>query len=179
METSARFWLSENNETARVKFLLDKWEDVNLCHIHEIKVENKDGTRGMRRIRCLGDNCIACKRGNRLITKVYIPLYNETLQKVQFWERTPVAQFLNFNIIFRKHENVPAITFEIRRIGNKGDIHTRYEIVEVKGVEEKLPKYDTIPNIAGNFYDIVDEYSLRRYLDKELEILRLRGEEDD
>ena len=179
MNTSDRFWLTDDKEKARVRFLIEKWEDVYLSHIHEVKVENKDGVRSTKRIRCLGDNCIACKRGNRLINKIYIPLYNMDLQKVQFWERTPASQYLYFNTVFTRHDNPTSAIFEITRYGHKGDIHTKYEIVCVGDTDENLPSCEEIPNIVGNFFEIVDEYSLKQYLDKELEILRLEAEENE
>ena len=173
MEESARFCLIRDKQTAKVRFLMENWNDVYLTHIHEIETDVDENRRKIHRVKCLGDDCIACKQGKRIYTKIYVPLYNETLQKFQYWERSPASHFINFDNIFNAHMDIPYFRFEIKRIGHKGDLQTKYEITKIEETNDPLPG-DKMPSLVGNFYGVVDESTMKQYLEKEDEIYKDR-----
>lgn len=144
------FILRDDRESAKVRILLNSWDEIQLRHVHEVKVKNDDGDILRTFVKCAGDDCPLCKIGVRLDTRVYIPLYNEETKKNQLWERTRLSYQI-FEHIFNKYSEIPKKIFEITRYGHPGDRNTTYRIDFVEDTGH-LSVCDYAPDPEEVFY---------------------------
>ena len=125
----AFFALPNDNDSADVIFLYRSTEDVLVADIHYISSKNFNGYA-----HCLGDNCPACNyptksgRGIRKQSEMFIPLYNITKRKIEFWDRTPRFEQVLHESVFKNYPNPSEYVFRITRHGQPRDVNTRYEI---------------------------------------------------
>ena len=131
------FRLIDDHDTARVRFLYKGIEDVQGMSVHQIEIDGKK-----RYVNCLKnygdpvDVCPLCANGNFTTVKYFIPLYNIDDDCAQTWERG--KQFGGkLSSMCSRYSNLVSHTFEIERIGKKGDTGTTYEIYET-GVDEDV-----------------------------------------
>lgn len=126
------FNLENNHDTAIIKILVASSSNILQYMVHEVKYQ---GNR--KRVLCSkdkptsgDDQCVLCSSGKKFMKKYYIPVYNFTEGKFQFWERGPSFRSkitsLNSNF-YPIHDFI----FEVERVGEKGDQDTKYNFVEM------------------------------------------------
>ena len=143
------FRLVDDHDTARVRFLYTGIEDVQGMSVHQIEIDGRK-----RYVNCLKeygapvDSCPFCAKGMFTTAKYFIPVYNMDEDRVQIWERG--KQFGGkLTSMCSRYSNLVSHTFEIERIGKKGDTGTTYEIYET-GVDENVTIDDfDVPKILG------------------------------
>ena len=143
------FRLVDDHDTARVRFLYTGIEDVQGMSVHQVEIDGKK-----RYVNCLKeygapiDSCPFCAKGMFTTAKYFIPVYNIDEDKIQIWERG--KQFGGkLTSMCSRYSNLVSHTFEIERIGKKGDTGTTYEIYET-GVDENVSIDDfDVPSILG------------------------------
>lgn len=123
------FTLPNDNDYADVIFLYRSTDDVLVADVHYISSKSYNGYA-----HCLGDNCPACNyptktgRGIRRQSEIFIPLFNITKNKVEFWDRTTRFEQVLHDSVFKNYPNPSEYVFRITRHGLPRDPATRYEV---------------------------------------------------
>lgn len=122
------FQLRNDGDYADVIFLYQSVDEVLVGDVHYIKSAGYDGY-----VHCTGDKrtCPACTKGIRLQPKLFIPLYNITEGKVQFWDRTPRFEPQLQQDVFKNYPNPSEFVFRITRHGVAYSVDTTYSITAV------------------------------------------------
>lgn len=125
------FSLKNDKDVAQVRFMYDSIDDVEGYAVHEVTIDDKK-----RYVNCLReynepkDKCPFCAANKFTTAKLFIPIYNIDLERVQVWERG--KKFISkISSICARYPNVVSHKFEIERNGQKGDTSTTYEIYEI------------------------------------------------
>lgn len=125
------FYLKDDGDTARVRLMYDSAEDIEGFSLHQVRVGDKD-----RFVNCIReynepvDNCPFCKARMKTYAKMYIPLYNEDSNQIQFWERGRTF-YSQISGLVSRYKNIVQRTFDIERNGAKGDTGTKYSFYPV------------------------------------------------
>ena len=146
------FSLKNDGECKKVRFLYNDADDVQGFAVHQVEIDGKK-----RYVDCLRnyddpiDKCPFCKAKMFQMAKVFIPIYNETEQKVQVWERG--KQFLTkLGSVCARYDKNPIVSqiFEIERNGKPNDTKTTYEIYRTDDPADdtRLDDFE-MPNILG------------------------------
>ena len=120
------FTLRNDGDYADVIFMYEKDDDVLVADTHYIKSADYSGY-----VHCCGRGCPACTKGLRVQNKLFIPLYNLTTNKIEFWDRTIRFEPQLHQEVFAKYPNPSEVVFRITRKGAAGDIHTTYSILAI------------------------------------------------
>lgn len=151
------FTLPNDGDFADVIFLYQSIDDVLVADTHYISTP---GFKGY--VHCLENNCPACNfrgaKGGRIQKRssLFIPLYNLTRGRVEFWDRTPSFESLLHQSVFKNYPNPSEYVFRVTRHGEARDRNTRYDIV-VTGRNGSYP-YSQI--VSDNNLTFPDSYSL-------------------
>lgn len=154
------FSISNDKESARVRFLFNSGADLEILTCHEMSI---GGVR--RKVNCLKsswnspvEECPLCANGNRPSVKYYIPLIKYDLgddgsivdQQVLIWERG--ASFKeDIQALLSRFDNLQNYVFDVVRQGAKSDMKTRYMIwplSEQECAKYPLPTPEQISSIA-------------------------------
>lgn len=100
--TNERFILTKDKESAKVRFLYQSLEEVIPVEMHS-------------------------QAPGKSWKMINIPIYNEDTKCRQIWERS-IFIYPMLEKIYTQYDNVPEYIFEITRLGEPGDIHTKYDI---------------------------------------------------
>lgn len=131
--------LSNDRDYADVIFLYQSKADVLMADVHYIKSAEYSGYA-----HCCGVGCPACAyptkdgKGIRVDSKLFIPLYNITANRIQFWDRSTRFDVQLANDVFSKFPNPSEYVFRITRHGEAFSRDTRYEIQAV-GKNTSMP----------------------------------------
>lgn len=117
------FLLRNDGDYADVIFMYRSREDVLVADTHYIKSADYQGY-----VHCCGRGCPACQKGIRVQTKLFIPLYNISEGKIEFWDRTMRFEPQLMNDVFKNFANPSEYVFRVTRHGAAGSIDTTYEI---------------------------------------------------
>ena len=117
------FLLRNDGDFADVIFLYRSRDDELVGPTHYIKSEDYSGY-----VQCLGKGCPACKKGIRVQTKLFIPLYNIETGEIQFWDRSMRFESQLEQSVFKYFPNPSECVFRITRHGAAGDVNTTYQI---------------------------------------------------
>lgn len=128
------FSLKNHGDTARVQFVMDKYEDIQVYMTHKVK---PNGNQYDIRVDCLRENyddplskCPLCEAGIATGASKFIGIYNKASKKVQIWERG--TRFLkNLQPYFERYQPLRNYVFDIQRQGASGDKQTQYNIFPV------------------------------------------------
>lgn len=122
------FLLPNDGNSADVVFLYRDKRDVLIADTHYIKSADYSGY-----VHCNGYGCPVCTNAKniRVQTKLFIPLYNITEQKIQFWDRSNRFEVQLMNDVFDKFPNPSEYVFRVTRQGAAGDINTKYTIIPI------------------------------------------------
>ena len=125
------FVLPNNGDYADVVFLYRSAEEVLVADVHYLSTATYNGY-----VHCCGRNngCPACNyptqsgRGIQVQNKLFIPLYNMTKGKVEYWDRSTFFESVLHDDVFKNYPNPSEIVFRITRNGAPNDRNTRYKI---------------------------------------------------
>jgi hypothetical protein len=125
------FSLKNDKDVAQVRFMYDSIDDVEGYAVHEVTIDDKKRyVNCLREYNELKDKCPFCAANKFTTAKLFIPIYNIDLDRVQVWERG--KKFISkISSICARYPNVVSHKFEIERNGQKGDTSTTYEIYEI------------------------------------------------
>lgn len=156
--------LPNDKDYADVIFLYQSKAEVLMADVHYITSATYSGYA-----HCCGVGCPACAfptksgKGIRVDNKLFIPLYNITAGKIQFWDRSTRFDVQLSNDVFSKFPNPSEFVFRITRHGEAFSRETRYEITAV-GKNTSMPYEKILADFGVKFPDyystIVKELSI-------------------
>lgn len=126
------FTLRGDGDYADVIFLYTSYNDMMVCDTHWLSTPSYSGY-----VQCLREDapsCPACtygERGIRRQTSLFIPLYNLSKQKIEFWDRTSNFEYVINTMVFKNYPNPSEFVFRVTRRGAPRDVNTKYDIVLV------------------------------------------------
>lgn len=129
------FSLKNDRDVARVQFMMDTYEDLDVFACHKVKIGDKE-----RYVDCLRtydepiDNCPLCADGAPVKPVRFVVMYQHDDGKVKIWERGKnfVAKLQS---LCNRYSPLSEYVFEIERVGAAGSKDTRYEIYPMDKVE--------------------------------------------
>lgn len=129
------FSLKNDRDVARVQFMIDKYEDLDVFACHRVKIGDKE-----RYVDCLRtydepiDNCPLCAAGIPVKPVRFVLMYQHDDGKVKIWERG--KNFIaKIQSLCNRYSPLSQYVFEIERIGKTGSKDTRYEIYPMDKVD--------------------------------------------
>lgn len=146
---SGFFYLKEDKETAKVRFMYNDIDDVEGMSVHQVEINDKK-----RYVNCLRnyndpiDVCPFCRERMFTSAKLFVPIYDDETGDVKIWERGKKF-FGKMSSICSRYKNTVSHVFEIERNGKKGDTSTTYEIYEVDRDDTTLEDLPDLPVILG------------------------------
>lgn len=141
---NGKFRLPDDGECAEVVFMYRGLQDEMRVEAHYIKSNTYSGY-----VHCNGVGCPLCgvkkKDGTPRygkLDKLFIPLYNITTDKVEFWDRNMTFEPQLRRDVFAKFPNPSELIFRITRHGVANSQDTKYEITPIN--RNNLKTYDDI-----------------------------------
>ncbi len=153
--------LPDDGDTVTVKIMISSMKDIYKYMVHSVKVEGQ-----WKKVECVRNNlgepvnkCPLCEADAKKqpFIKYYIPIYNLTEDKFQYWER---GKSFTRKLVSLCDNYYPVCdeVFEIERVGKKGDPNTTYEIECI--TDEYVNKYgDKHLNFSLEDLDVADPMS--------------------
>lgn len=128
------FSLKNDKDVARVQFMHDTYEDMEIFACHKVKIGDKE-----RYVDCIRDynspidDCPLCAAGYPVKVVRFIIMYQHDDQKVKIWERgkTFISKLQG---MFSRYSPLSDYVFEIERHGVANDKETKYEIFPMQNV---------------------------------------------
>ena len=117
------FSLRNDGDSAEVVILYRNSSDVLVCDAHYIKSNDYTGY-----VHCCGRGCPACGKGIPVRNKLFIPLYNLSTGKLEFWDRSMFFENQLNQEVFNRYPNPSEYVFRITRRGQARDVNTTYSI---------------------------------------------------
>ncbi len=145
------FTLRNDGEFADVIFLYRGVQDVLVADAHYIKSSDYSGY-----VHCCGRGCPACGKGISVRNKLFIPMYNLTTDKIEFWDRSMFFENQLNQDVFSRYPNPSEFVFRVTRHGQPRDVNTSYEIRavgknDVYPYDVVLAKFNTkVPDVYNN-----------------------------
>lgn len=147
--TAGYFKLSNDKDTAHVRFLFDGIEDVEGLAIHQVEIGGKK-----RYVNCLREygqpisDCPMCAANIYSTAKYFIPMVNVDSGDIVVWERgKKFGQKLSS--MCARYPHLVSHVFEIERNGKTGDKETTYEVYEVGHDEDVSLEDFELPEVLG------------------------------
>jgi len=151
------FVLPNDGDTADVIFLYRSPADVLVADgVHYLSTPSYKGY-----VHCCGNGCPACNyptqsgRGIKRDSKIFIPLYNITKGKIEFWDRSTFFEQVLQTSVFKSFPDPSVCVFRITRQGVAGSRDTKYQIVPV--FKNSSMPYEKI--LADNHITFPDGYN--------------------
>ena len=149
------FKLENDGDKAYVQLLGHDMQDFPGYSVHEVYIGDKK-----KYVNCLReagdpvDVCPLCANREKLLVKLFIPMFNIDDNEVQVWERG--KKFFRDLSGYCSHiKDVSEVVTEIERRGKPKDTSTTYGLYEVRDeqVERHLDEFEEgeIPEIVGRY----------------------------
>ena len=116
------FVLKDDKEYADVILLYRSINDVLIADTHYIKSPEYSGY-----VHCTDKASPALAKGIRVQTKLFIPLYNLSTKRIEFWDRNVRFENVLNSQVFSKVVDPINYVFKITRNGAAGDVNTTYQ----------------------------------------------------
>lgn len=143
------FSLSNDKDTARVRFMYNSIDELVGYAVHECEVDGRK-----RYVNCLRSydqpvtECPFCANHQFQTVKLYIPVYMVDTGEVKLWERG--KKFIaKMTSLLSRYPNPVNTIFEIERNGAKGDTNTSYEIYPMETDDTIMEDLPPVPEIVG------------------------------
>lgn len=146
------FKLADDGDSAKVRFMFRKPEDVKVCGatVHSLEINGAYPT-----VRCLRsydeprDVCPLCREGYETKVRYFVPIYNIDADRVQIFNRGQdfVKMIARKAVRYAKKGEVAQCIFELVRNGEKGSMQTTYDAEfddKDKTTLDDLPDYEEV-----------------------------------
>lgn len=159
------FSLKNDKDVARVQFMMDNLDDLDVFACHKVKIGDKE-----RYVDCLRtydepiDKCPLCAAGIPVKPVRFVIMYQHDDSKVKIWERG--KNFIaKLQSLCNRYQPLSDYVFEIERNGKAGDMATRYEIFPMDRVEPVDLTEIEKPELLGGLILEKDAEEMDIYLD--------------
>lgn len=148
------FVLKDDGDSANIRFLYDDIMDIEGFAVHQ--VEMPDGKK--RYVNCLRnygdpiDNCPLCREKFKVMTRLFLKVYNEDDKECQVWERGK-SYYNDLRILCSRYKPLHDEIVEITRSGKKGDKQTKYAAFPVENSSVNLDDYDVVDPLGTIILD--------------------------
>lgn len=139
------FSLSDDKQTAQVRFLYNDINDVEGVALHEVPVGN-----GNMDIECLRlyndpvDVCPLCAAGYQVKAKIFVPVYDVKTGETKIWTRG--KRFIQkLSSLCTRYNPLVNTIFEVERNGKKGDTNTSYEMYNISTDKKRIEDFPELP----------------------------------
>lgn len=146
---SSFFKLENDGDLATVRFMYNTVDDVQGYAVHEIEVGGKK-----RYVNCLReyndpiDMCPLCKARYRVLTKLFVMLYDVNAEEVKIWDRGRTF-YSKLSSLCNRYNPLVSVPFEIERNGKKGETSTKYETYPLERDNTTLDDLPEVPELLG------------------------------
>lgn len=147
--TGGYFSLSDDGDTAMVRFMYNGIEDIDGYAVHKVNVDGRDCY-----VNCLRsysdplDACPLCEARHKIQAKFFIPLYMMDSGEVKVWERGQTF-YSKLTELCSAHTPLVSYPVEIERNGARGDKNTTYETYVQDSDGTLLEDLPEVPNPLG------------------------------
>ena len=159
------FSLKNDKDVARVQFMMDNLDDLDVFACHKVKIGDKE-----RYVDCLRtydepiDKCPFCAAGIPVKPVRFVLMYQHDDSKVKIWERG--KNFIaKLQSLCNRYQPLSDYVFEIERNGKAGDMATRYEIFPMDRVDPVDLTEVEKPELLGGLILEKDAEEMDIYLD--------------
>lgn len=159
------FSLKNDKDVARVQFMMDNLDDLDVFACHKVKIGDKE-----RYVDCLRtydepiDKCPFCAAGIPVKPVRFVIMYQHDDSKVKIWERG--KNFIaKLQSLCNRYQPLSDYVFEIERNGKAGDMATRYEIFPMDRVDPVDLTEVEKPELLGGLILEKDAEEMDIYLD--------------
>lgn len=159
------FSLKNDKDVARVQFMMDNLDDLDVFACHKVKIRDKE-----RYVDCLRtydepiDKCPFCAAGIPVKPVRFVLMYQHDDSKVKIWERG--KNFIaKLQSLCNRYQPLSDYVFEIERNGKAGDRATRYEIFPMDRVDPVDLTEVEKPELLGGLILEKDAEEMDIYLD--------------
>lgn len=160
------FQLKNDQDVARVQFMFDNYEDIDVFACHKVKVGDKE-----RYVDCLRtydqpiDMCPFCAAGLPAKPVRFVVMFDHGDNKVKIWERG--KQFITkIQALMNRYSPLSEYVFEIERHGVAGSTDTKYEVFAM----DRVDPYDLTeverPEFLGGLILQKTEMEMNYYLER-------------
>lgn len=151
------FVLPNDGDSADVIFLYRGTSDVMIGDMHYIKSADYSGY-----VHCCGNGCPACGKGIRVQSKILIPVYVISEDKIKYFDRTTYFEPQLMADVFNRYPDPSQCVFRITRHGEARSRDTRYDIVAkgrngVLSYDEILARFNT--TMPEDYSRVAKEFS--------------------
>jgi len=143
------FQLKNDRDVARVQFMHDSIDDIEVYSVHRVMVGEKE-----RYVNCLRtyddpiDMCPFCASGMFVEPVRYVVMFQHDDERVKIWQRG--KQFISkLQGLMDRYQPFSQHVFEIERHGVAGDKQTKYEIYSMDRVDPYDLSEVEYPQILG------------------------------
>ena len=168
------FSLKNDKDVATVRFMYNTIDDVEGFAVHEIEVDGRK-----RYVNCLReynqpvDDCPLCAAKQRVLAKVFVPVYDEETQEIKIWDRGKTF-FSKISSLCARYNPLVSTPFEIERNGKKGDTNTTYETYALETDDLTLEDFPEVPELLGTLildktYEELEFYLDNGYFEEDVE----------
>lgn len=147
-EIKSRPWffnLFNDGDEAIVRLLHTAPSTIESNITHRIEVDGKK-----KRIRCVGNECPLCAKGNSADKRIYIHLFDYTDNKEKVWDRTDKIM----PEIEKLYENWNPLCTAVVKIVRKGADFPRYEITPLNPMQYAQTDPDLVDVQLAKFYSM-------------------------
>ena len=159
------FSLKNDKDVARVQFMMEGLDDLDVFACHKVKIGDKD-----RYVNCLRtydepiDKCPLCAAGVPVKPVNFVIMYQHDDGKVKIWERG--RNFIaKLQSLCNRYNPLSEYVFEIERNGKAGDMATRYEIFPMDRVDPVDLTDVEKPELLGGLILEKDSEEMEIYLE--------------
>ena len=158
------FSLKDDRDTAKVRFLYNDINDVEGVAVHEVEIgNNRIDVECLRAYNEPVSKCPLCEAGYKVNAKLFVPVYDLNSNESKIWTRGKTF-FSKLSSLCSRYNPLVATTFEIERVGKKGDTNTTYETYPIdtdKSVIEDFPEI----NAEGIAFEVKTANEMYHFLD--------------
>ena len=124
------------------------------------------------------DDCPLCAAKQRVLAKVFVPVYDEETQEIKIWDRGKTF-FSKISSLCARYNPLVSTPFEIERNGKKGDTSTTYETYALETDDLTLEDFPEVPELLGTLildktYEELEFYLDNGYFEEDVEMLWLQ-----
>lgn len=162
-QKSNYFSLKDDGDTAKIRFLINNINDLQGVAVHEVQVgDKKIDVECLRAYNEPIENCPLCAANYKQNAKLFIPIYDEGSKESKIWTRGRTF-FNKLSSLCARYNPLVSTSFEIERIGKKGDTNTTYETYPGNTDNARIEDFPEI-NAEGICFQTKTYEELEHYL---------------